>query len=89
MEIHHIGYLCKDIQESISAFIALNYVLEKEVVFDEMRQVNICFLLNGTYRIELIAPVDETSPIYGLLKKYKNTPYHICYMVDDLEIGIT
>lgn len=28
MEIHHIGYLYKDIQESISVFAALNYVLE-------------------------------------------------------------
>jgi methylmalonyl-CoA/ethylmalonyl-CoA epimerase len=38
--------------------------------------------------VELIEPVDDSSPMYPLLKRYKNTPYHICYEVDDLEASI-
>lgn len=42
-------------------------------------------MVNGNYRVELIEPLDNTSPFYGLLKKYKNTPYHICYQTKQLD----
>jgi methylmalonyl-CoA/ethylmalonyl-CoA epimerase len=34
-------------------------------------------------RIELVSPYKE-SDIYPLLKKYSNTPYHVCYEVENL-----
>jgi len=43
---------------------------------------------NEGYRLELVSPESERSPIYGLLKKYKNSPYHICYEVKNLEDGL-
>lgn len=39
---------------------------------------------NGSYCVELVEPWGSESPIYGLLKKYKNCPYHLCYCSDDL-----
>lgn len=37
------------------------------------------------YCIELVSPVSEESVVYGLLKRYKNSPYHICYETEDFE----
>lgn len=34
--------------------------------------------------MELIAPKDEKSSINTIIKKNGNSPYHICYSVDDL-----
>lgn len=34
--------------------------------------------------MELVAP-RRTSSLYGLLKVYKNTAYHICYQVDSIQ----
>ena len=38
--------------------------------------------------MELIEPVSEDSPMYPLLKNYKNTPYHFCYEVENLDNAI-
>ncbi len=35
--------------------------------------------------MELVSPVSEDSVVSGLMKKYKNAPYHICYEADDPE----
>lgn len=78
MKINHIGFLTKDINKSLKEFKHLGFAVEKETVYDSCRKVNILFLINDYLRIELIEPKLD-SPIYPLLKRYKNTPYHICY----------
>ena len=85
MQVHHIGYLVKRLNRSEEAFLKLGYEVEREVCYDHVRDVNISFLTNGEYRVELIEPASKTSPLYPLLKNYKNSPYHICYTVEDLE----
>ncbi len=37
------------------------------------------------YQIELVSPADTESVVSGLLKKYKNSPYHICYETPDFD----
>ena len=88
MNIHHVGYLTKDLNKTQDEFLALGFVVEQEKAYDEHRKINISFIVNGNYRVELIEPVDDSSPMYPLLKRYKNTPYHICYEVADLEASI-
>ncbi|MCR4901785.1 MAG: VOC family protein [Butyrivibrio sp.] len=88
MNIHHVGYLTKDLNKAQDEFLALGFVVEQEKAYDELRKINISFIINGDYRVELIEPVDEASPMYPLLKRYKNTPYHICYEVENLEASI-
>ena len=85
MKVHHIGYLVKRLKRSEEAFAKLGYTVEREVRYDDVRDVNISFMRNGEYRVELIEPAGKESPLYPLLKNYKNSPYHICYFVDDLE----
>ncbi len=88
MKVHHIGYLVKNIEKSRAKFLQLGYEVERPVKFDAIRDVNIEFLLNDGYRVELIQPLSENSPMYPLLKRYKNSPYHICYEVDDLNKSV-
>ncbi len=94
MKIHHIGYLVKQIDRSIAEFKMLGFSVEffcdpamrtGEYVIDDIRRVKIAFMRNDAYRIELVQPLDQESQVYGLLKKYKNSPYHICCCSQDIE----
>jgi hypothetical protein len=40
--------------------------------------------------IELVAPLDDTSPVSDILSRMKNTssPYHICYETENLEKAV-
>ncbi|MEZ3507820.1 MAG: VOC family protein [Lachnospiraceae bacterium] len=86
--VHHIGYLVKKIEKAKQTFLSLGYHIEQETVIDDLRKVKICFLIKDGYRIELISPVSADSVVSGLMKKYKNSPYHICYETAGLEASI-
>ena len=85
MRIHHIGYAVSDIESSMQVFLALGYRCEGSIVHDEARRVSILFMVNGQYRIELVAPSDDKSPVTELLKRNGAAPYHICYEVNDID----
>lgn len=85
LKIHHIGYLVKKIEAAIRTFENLGYQLSQAVMYDDIRKVNICFLQKDNYCIELVSPAAEDSLVSGLLKKYKNCPYHICYETADFD----
>lgn len=88
MKVHHIGYLVKNISKTEKKFLELGYEVEFPTKFDEIRNIDIEFLVNGDYRVELIEPKGEESPMYPLLKRYKNTPYHLCYEVENIDEAI-
>ena len=85
MKIHHIGYLAKNMDKAIASFEALGYERETDVVYDSLREVDIIFLTNDGYRVELVSPKSDRSPVYATLKKLGNAPYHICYCCDDIK----
>lgn len=85
LKVHHIGYLVKKIEKAKKAFESLGYLTEQDIIYDDIRKVDICFLIKDGCRIELVSPVSEDSVVTGLMKKYKNSPYHICYETDDYE----
>lgn len=85
LKVHHIGYLVKKIEPAIRTSKTLGYQVIQDTVTDEIRHVDICFLEKDGYCIELVCPISEKSVVYGLLKKYKNCPYHICYETADFE----
>ena len=95
--VDHIGYAVKDIESSKKIFNSLGYEFDQNRV-DEERKVNVSVGKLGSYRVELLAPLDGVnSPIDGYLSKVGSTPYHICYVVSDMnntieelkEIGFT
>ena len=88
MRIHHIGYLVDDIQAAIEEMSKLGFVSVSEIKNDEFRKIKVAFLDNDGYRVELVQPINETSPIFGLRKKHKNSPYHICYITETFKDDI-
>ena len=88
LKIHHIGYLVKNLEKSQALFTAMGYTLEQSPIYDEYRDVDICFLSKDSYRIELVAPRTSKSVVGELRKKIGNSPYHVCYEVENLEQAI-
>lgn len=85
LKIHHIGYLVKKIEKAKKTFQSLGYLLEQDTIHDSIRKVDICFLIKDGCRVELVSPACEDSVVSGLAKRYKNSPYHICYETGDFE----
>ncbi len=85
MKIHHIGYLVDDIENAAKAFEGLGFSRIGKPVEDSARGASILFLDNAGQVVELIQPTGKTSPLYGLRKNHRNSPYHICYETSHLQ----
>lgn len=88
MKVHHIGYAVNNLQNGIEMFLKIGYIIESEPVKDTKRNVEIAFMRNNDYCVELIAPLNNASPIKNYLNKVGNTPYHICYETENIETTI-
>ena len=77
-KFHHIGLSVK----SISALFP-----KLKPIIDPIQKVKVAFInLQGT-TLELLEPIDESSPIYNNLKN-NNKLCHICFEVSDLDNAI-
>ena len=85
MRIHHIGYLVKKLEKAAEEFEKLGYVRLGDVTDDTYRKVEILFLEKDGYVVELVSPNAPDSVVSGLIRTYKNAPYHICYACEDLD----
>ena len=85
---HHIGIAVKDIELTSGLYVTVGYNKSKEYL-DTFQNVKICWLeKNNMPRLELLAPVDEKSPVVKTLEKNGVTPYHICYEVEKIDEAI-
>ena len=88
LSFHHIGIACRDIDKTAAFYINMGYV-PSDVVDDPLQHVKVCFLdKEGAPRIELLAPLDEQSPVLRTLDASGVSPYHICYQVSDIDAAI-
>ena len=88
MKFHHIGIAVKEIEKTAAVYVQGGYN-KSTITFDPIQNVNICWLVkDGMPTIELLAPVDEKSPVNNTLEKNGVTPYHTCYIVDDIESAV-
>ena len=78
LKVHHIGYLVKKIDKAVTVFSGLGYTAGT-VTRDTARGIDICFLRKDSLCVELISPFTGTSTVSGLMDRYKNCAYHICY----------
>ena len=89
MQIHHVGYVVRNIEKAVSEFELLGFKPVSEKILDPIRHVFICFLNKEGYTIELISPSDRESKFNNLVRKLNNAPYHICYETNQFEADIT
>jgi methylmalonyl-CoA/ethylmalonyl-CoA epimerase len=88
LKVHHIGYAVKDLGQSLEMFLKIGYSVEEDPIRDDKRKVEIAFVSNNNYLVELISPLDTDSPIQNYLGKIGNTPYHLCYETEDIEQAV-
>lgn len=87
-EFHHFGIACRDIDSTAEVYAAIGYK-KGDIIYDPLQNINICFLTHANMPlVELLAPVDENSPVVQILEKNGVTPYHTCYSVENLENSI-
>ena len=85
MNFHHIGIATHNIEETTKKYNLFGYHSSTDTFFDPIQNVYITFMekLNSP-RLELVAPVDQDSPILNTLNKNGTIPYHFCYEVNDI-----
>jgi methylmalonyl-CoA/ethylmalonyl-CoA epimerase len=88
LTFHHIGYAVKDILVTAEYYTKAGWKIS-EIQIDVIQNTHIAFLSRDNFPlIELVAPIDNTSPVVKTLEKIGITPYHICYETDDIEKAI-
>jgi methylmalonyl-CoA/ethylmalonyl-CoA epimerase len=85
LRVDHVGYLVKNVDKAVAEFEALGYALRGDVCHDEIRCADIAFIEHSGYVIELVAPCDEASVAWNLLRRNGSGPYHICYETENLK----
>lgn len=85
-QLDHIGYITDDIAKTAESFRLLGYDTDA-VVNDDTQRARICFLRKqGETNIELVEPYEDNKTMQKMLKRGV-TPYHTCYLVDDINIA--
>ena len=87
VKIHHLGLVTGNLEESSELYQKLGYTPESEITHEKNQGVFVQFLVLGAYRIELIQPENESSPVYKFLKKGGGL-HHICYESNNIEATI-
>ena len=77
-KFHHIGLSVKSITSLFPS---------SKPVIDSIQKVKVAFINFQGTRIELLEPLDKSSPIYNNLKN-NNKLCHICYEVSNLDNAI-
>ncbi len=83
--IDHVGIAVNSLEEAKGRWAALlgSAVEGEETVASE--GVRVAFFGKGAGRIELLAPLDEESPIARFLARRGPGIHHVCIRVDDLD----
>jgi methylmalonyl-CoA/ethylmalonyl-CoA epimerase len=81
---HHVGVACRNIEQEALSLLALGYATEGPAITDPIQKVRVQFFVGGGPRVEMIEPIDQTSPVSGLLKRGTKF-YHLAYEVADLD----
>ena len=88
LKFHHIGVATNDIDATALVYEQGGYCRSASI-FDPIQNVRICWLTkNDMPIVELLAPVDEKSPVNRTLEKVGVSPYHCCYEVENLEEAV-
>lgn len=88
MELDHIAIAVRSIDSAALRLGRLfGYVPRTDPVTNTRQQVRVRFLSKaGSPDIKLIEPSDQTSPLWGFLKRGEGL-HHLCFKVPDVEAG--
>ena len=87
-KFHHIGVATNNLNETATVYEQGGYH-RSATIYDSIQNVNICWLTkDGMPTVELLAPQYKESPVNKTLEKVGVSPYHSCYIVDNIEDAV-
>jgi len=82
--VHHTGIAVSDINTESKIYQdILGFKKETEIIVEPPQKVYVQFLSLNGYRVELLQPLDNSSPITQFLKK-GGIINHLCYETRDI-----
>lgn len=85
---HHIGVACQNLATEMNLFKALGYRQEGSIFRDPIQKIEGVFLTGPGPRLELLAPLDKSSPVTSWLEKgikYYHQAFEVASMSRSLE----
>lgn len=88
--LNHIGVATPSIERSVDTYRTLLGATAIGDPFDLPAQgVRVCFVDAPNTQIELIEPLEDTSPIAGFLRRNPaGGQHHLCFEVPDIEAAV-
>jgi len=90
MTFHHIGVAVASIDAALELYVgAFGFRQVAQPVHVAAENVRVCFVEAGPgVLIELVEGLAADSPVAGVLERSGAGPYHIGYVVDDLDAAV-
>ena len=86
--IHHLGVAVEDLDEAVDTYARLfGGEVERRARVEE-QGVEAAAVLVGDGRVELLAPLDEDTPVGRFLAKRGPGMHHVAYEVADIDAAI-
>lgn len=87
-KFHHIGIAVFNIEKTAIEYIDAGYTIS-EIIIEPVQKVKVAYAYKeGFPTIELLAPLNEKSPVCAVLKSRGVSPYHVCYAVSNIALAI-
>jgi methylmalonyl-CoA/ethylmalonyl-CoA epimerase len=84
---HHVGLATRSLERERAAHQRLGFVEEGPTFEDPRQKIRGQFLRNGGFRVELLEPLGEDSPLHDWLRRGQKM-YHQAFEVPRLEEAI-
>lgn len=84
LTFHHVGLACRDLAVEAAVHALLGFEQEGVEFEDPHQRVRGSFQVLGGFRVELLEPLDERSPLWDWLRRGVKL-YHVCYETADLD----
>ena len=92
LAFHHLGIVVADLDKALESYREIfGYELLRGPYDDPIQQVRVCFIGSddaGHPELELVAPLNEKSPVKTLLDKGGGA-YHVCYQTLNIEEALS
>jgi methylmalonyl-CoA epimerase len=87
--IHHLGVAVQNLDEALETYVRLFGAELEHRARVEDQGVEAAAVLVGSSRVELLAPLDEETPVGKFLASHGPGMHHVAYEVDDVrsELG--
>ena len=84
LRFHHIGIAVESLIHAQQLFTNLGFKVTSGKFYDDIQGVNLIFMKNRDFQIELVENATNSNKISPWLKSTKIQPYHFAYLVTNL-----